>query len=149
MLPLLASGTIRKNLDPFEQHTDADLWRALQLVQLDKARVQPHRTISHLNRIAWGQRIFSPVADGISRLPFNTQAVKALEGGLSSVVSEAGGNFSVGQRQLVCLARAILKCVTPALRPEAKRSLSFPSPCTTCRANNAPSPWRPGRATCS
>lgn len=70
--PVLLQGTLRENLDPFNHHSNDNVWEALRLAQLD-------------------------------------EVVQDLDGELDCAIAASGSNFSFGQRQLVSLARVLLK----------------------------------------
>ncbi|KFY69086.1 hypothetical protein V496_00545 [Pseudogymnoascus sp. VKM F-4515 (FW-2607)] len=92
--PVLFSGTVRSNLDPFDEYEDAELRDALQRVHLVSAPTS---------------RADSPSPPGSSNAS-NSQAQSNTNpfASLSSPISESGLNLSQGQRQLLCLARAIV-----------------------------------------
>jgi ABC-type multidrug transport system fused ATPase/permease subunit len=106
---VLFSGTIRTNLDPFSEYDDTRLFQVLEHVglysPLDKISSTPSlSTLGSETKAASGGR---------------TQPVKSL----SEEVSSGGNNFSVGQRQLIVIARAMLTGARIVIMDEATSSV--------------------------
>ena len=104
--PVLFSGTVRSNLDPFDNHTDTELYDALERVHLTRSRSNAG-TVSRDEPAPISTPASGSDAPTLTNAPaINTN--KNIFSSLTSRISEGGLNLSQGQRQLLCLARAIV-----------------------------------------
>ena len=123
--PFLISGTVRSNIDPFDKHSDEKVLQTLHetaVYEILKSTIERSELGEDSDKkLPGGQKLTS--SEQTKKSTAQVQPLSIDKQILNFKIEESGSNLSQGQRQLICISRALINHPKILLMDEATSNI--------------------------